>query len=853
MPSQSGRREPPPFHPSPAPDRQAAVDSHRAAVRDFAARALPPAKAAKAHRLAQREADRRTRHAPAQARIWARVAVILDPRVPSPPSAGPVRRLVRGGQGTGKSLAATDLLAEAGGLLSLLLVPTHARATEAAAELRRAIAGRRDAPAVMEMRGMGADRPDGGGTMCALAPAAEAVHARGEATSAVLCPRCPYRAGCPYLAQRADLSRHAARRRGVVVIATHPWAFMPLPGGAEPDLVVPDLVVVDEALPAHGTERATLPLSALRDRRRVADRGGAGPGDAEAPPDLAGDALAAVADAFERAPAAPIAALRRTGWTAERMEGAARALGARRPGGTRRAIEAAYAEAGAGADPAALGHRIACALGDGGAALASHRALILRAVARDLESGAKAGVGAVAATYAQRGPTGSWEALPAVSGHVMRPLAGIPPTAHLLVLDGTADPEVAALTFGPLEVAGERVDRRARVIQCIGRRWSKRSLTGAGGGREAAAEAARLRGELIPFLGTRPKALVVAPKAVLDALGADGWRGRGAHFGALRGLNAYADAAEVIVIGREEPWREAEGIGRALAAAAGAATFAPLAGPPGTVRRGLRMRDGSRVGVDVPVHPDPWAQRALEAMREAEVVRAVDRLRPHFRPDVIRVTILAELALDLAVDAVTRWADLRDGGTRPARALARAGLLPLRATDAMAVAPGVWPSMRSAERDLAEVAKGLSRHFPKKASKGVGGIAINPLILCEYRTAPKCGRAGKVARLVIAGPCADPRAKAEAALGPLAHFEVLGEAGREGPEGPPVRPPECTPFPTVPMPKPRPAPAGPAQRPRSIMREPQAKERRPCPSSKAAPAAPSASPRTAGSASPSTG
>jgi hypothetical protein len=98
------------------------------------------------------------------------------------------------------------------------------------------------------------------------------------------------------------------------------------------------------------------------------------------------------------------------------------------------------------------------------------------------------------------------------------------------------------------------------------------------------------------------------------------------HFGALRGLDRYRGHDTIVVAGREQPPpAEVEGLARSLFGD----DEEPLVPHGGytTATRGYRLRDGTRRGVEVAVHPDPRCQAILEQVRERETEQAVDRLR----------------------------------------------------------------------------------------------------------------------------------------------------------------------------------------------------------------------------------
>ena len=74
--------------------------------------------------------------------------------------------------------------------------------------------------------------------------------------------------------------------------------------------------------------------------------------------------------------------------------------------------------------------------------------------------------------------------------------------------------------------------------------------------------------------------------------------------------------------------------------------------------RARRMRSGVS-SESVVVHPDPRVQAVLEQIREAEIVQAIDRVRPVFNRR--RIILLTSIPVDITVDQVRTWRELRHG------------------------------------------------------------------------------------------------------------------------------------------------------------------------------------------------
>jgi hypothetical protein len=118
-------------------------------------------------------------------------------------------------------------------------------------------------------------------------------------------------------------------------------------------------------------------------------------------------------------------------------------------------------------------------------------------------------------------------------------------------------------------------------------------------------------------------------------------------------------------------------------------------------RRYLR-RDGSTQVVRVSAHPDPRVQAVVEQGREAEMVQAIDRLRLVHTAKRKTVYVLCSIPLDLPVDELVTWAQLR-GDRRLSDAVAACDekgwdALPLAAKEMSRLFPHLWETKKAAER-----------------------------------------------------------------------------------------------------------------------------------------------------------
>jgi hypothetical protein len=235
--------------------------------------------------------------------------------------------------------------------------------------------------------------------------------------------------------------------------------------------------------------------------------------------------------------------------------------------------------------------------------------------------------------------------------------AGIP----TMLLDASAAPEVVAKIW---EIPIERVVvhratndygtvlnvRTVAVPTCT---FSNAHLMGSPDGAveeriQAAHRLQKVRDAIAAICMTHANGRVVAGASILvrEAI-CEGWTPPinldWCHYGAMRGLDAFKFHAAAVSVGRMEiPVRAVDG----LVAALSYDDFEPELpfDTYGTGRdegdkplripvhsRGLRMRDGSKVWLEVPCYPGRWAALMQRQYREEELLQFVGRLRPVYR------------------------------------------------------------------------------------------------------------------------------------------------------------------------------------------------------------------------------
>jgi hypothetical protein len=343
--------------------------------------------------------------------------------------------------------------------------------------------------------------------------------------------------------------------------------------------------------------------------------------------------------------------------------------------------------------------------------------------------------------------------------------------AAFLHLDGTADAEMAQGWFGPLEVQHHPVERSPaergdRVEQVVGRQFHTRGLTGDYQGAWAGDYAAQNE-SIIASL--KPGALFVAPKVALEVLSdripptvAT------AHFGALRGRNDWSEFDNVVLTRAEQPApADVERIARAFAATDPGSFKSLGKSRYPTEQRGIRTRSGSAHAVEVAHHPDPWGDRVLRQIRDAEMLQTIDRLRLIFRTRPVNIVVLASVALDMTVDSIKSFGEFAAGGSRVERALRDMKVVPLEKREAARLLPGIWGTPDAAKRDLGLLGQTVNRDLYLENGP------IRNLVKVAYAVAPAPGGRKRIHEALVAGATTEARGLLEVLTGPLEHFELL--------------------------------------------------------------------------------
>jgi len=349
----------------------------------------------------------------------------------------------------------------------------------------------------------------------------------------------------------------------------------------------------------------------------------------------------------------------------------------------------------------------------------------------------------------------------------------------VLLIDGSADLALNRRVWGDRLIdADVTIERHCTVTQISRKVFSRASLTGflrqhetPTVSNERKQKAAQQRTEVVDFAASVARrygeTLLVTYKKIEEDLKTELAKRhpntcdhvRLAHFGALRGKNAWSECRAAIILGRQQPPPIAiEAISRALWSM-DAEPFAACSEYVEQSRR-VRLRDHAVHFETVTVHPDPRCQRVLEQIRERETEQALDRLRLIYNGEPKAVYLLSNVVCDVTVDQVISWPDLRSGGTRLERAFAAAkGVLPLSPSELARCFPRLWSSSKAAERDLERGRENTPADQIKKLFGNRGYFSV------RYR---RPGQRGKGTPAVIAIEYAwNPHAALECVVGPI--------------------------------------------------------------------------------------
>ncbi len=323
-----------------------------------------------------------------------------------------------------------------------------------------------------------------------------------------------------------------------------------------------------------------------------------------------------------------------------------------------------------------------------------------------------------------------------------------------LVLDATADQELVRCVLPDATFHAIEVPRKTHVIQVHDRRFSNTSLTWDKGKDKALA----LIQQFIDRLARQyRRVLLITFKDVKAAFTLPkGWVA--AHYGAIRGLDAFKDFEAVVIVGTYLPPVQAVEH-EAGALAARLPEQRNFTGKYDEVDRAFRLRSGSG-SASMWGHTDPFVQRVLEQKREAEMLQAVDRLRLVHAQSPKPVLILSSLPLDLTVDELVTLEQLAGPGDYVGQLLDHlGGVIPLRASTLHERMPDLFLTEKAAE-------KWAAPYTPKPLIR-----PIRPTGVYEVRARAVGQRGPSDTRIMVRGDHPAPRAAIEHQLGDLSTYD----------------------------------------------------------------------------------
>jgi hypothetical protein len=168
-----------------------------------------------------------------------------------------------------------------------------------------------------------------------------------------------------------------------------------------------------------------------------------------------------------------------------------------------------------------------------------------------------------------------------------------------------------------------------------------------------------------------------------------------AHFGAVAGIDRWADAAGLICIGRLQPGpTKVEPLAGIITGTVPAAMPADPQGRGQWYLRdegGIRLANGLGVLVERDRHPDRTVEALRRQINEAGLIQAIGRLRALRRgPEAPAfLDIVNDVPLPISVDATPRWDDAKPGAWAE---MASEGVLLESAADIMACFPEAAPT-----------------------------------------------------------------------------------------------------------------------------------------------------------------
>jgi len=227
----------------------------------------------------------------------------------------------------------------------------------------------------------------------------------------------------------------------------------------------------------------------------------------------------------------------------------------------------------------------------------------------------------------------------------------------VLIIDADANKAIINRFFDNTKLVEINVKRNCSVTQIENSQFSKSGFLHKD--KKRAKKEINKTVNLISNIAKNEKTLVVTYKAIIDDLKEHAPTNISfLHFGNLRGIDAYKDFKNVIIIGRNQTSAETVE-NQAAALFCDDEHLIERTGELLKEQRGRRMTGGCVSMQDVWVHADFRVQMILEQIRECESLQAVDRLRfIHSTDNDRNVYLVSNLVLDIDIDVLTNSKEL---------------------------------------------------------------------------------------------------------------------------------------------------------------------------------------------------
>ena len=349
------------------------------------------------------------------------------------------------------------------------------------------------------------------------------------------------------------------------------------------------------------------------------------------------------------------------------------------------------------------------------------------------------------------------------------------PENRSLIIDGTAEPLILRQILPGLSVIGDiNVQRKATVTQIKDRSFYKGSLisNSDGGPLPKKTELLKQAWQEICEIAKSGETLLVTNKKVHAVLVGNAKHSAISkcngisisHFGAIRGVDAFKDFKNVVILGRQEPsveevenqakaiWFDSSDPIKVIAADASGNKKFPR------IKRPYVMRNptGKSETGSVSYHPDKRVYAVLKSLREAESIQAVDRLRLIHRKAPANVYLFCNIPLPgIAVDRLVTWDEYRSGGSRIEQLLMIADsegwdVISLKPHELAQRFPTLWQTQKAAEQ-------WATKNPPDALNTYIRGWGF----ICSYRLPKQRGKAS----YAICKSGTDPEVELVKALG----------------------------------------------------------------------------------------